>query len=113
MGDHDRIMLLQKAFKFRVVFNCWSKCKTILRKTKARTRAALDHALNVAIDRITGSDAKGWFRHCGYAVHRFANRSKLFAVRLRSPCETCSRIRLSPNLAAALQLFQVRALLQA
>ena len=48
---------------------CWSKLKTILRKTKARTREALDDALKYAVDRITASDAKGWFRHCGYAVH--------------------------------------------
>ena len=49
--------------------NCWSKLKTILRKTKARTREAFDDALEYAIDRITASDAKGWFGHCGYAVH--------------------------------------------
>lgn len=49
--------------------NCWSKLKTILRQVKARTRDALDDALTYAISQITGSDAKGWFRHCGYAVH--------------------------------------------
>ena len=49
--------------------NCWSKLKTILRQMKARTREALDDALKYAIDRITTSDAKGWFRHCGYALH--------------------------------------------
>ena len=49
--------------------NCWSKLKTILRQAKARTREALDDALKHAIDHITRSDAHGWFRHCGYALH--------------------------------------------
>ncbi len=49
--------------------NCWSKLKTLLRQAKARTREALDDALKHAIDHITRSDAQGWFRHCGYALH--------------------------------------------
>ena len=49
--------------------NCWSELVPILRQMKARMRDALDDALKYAIDRITGSDAKGWFRHRGYAVH--------------------------------------------
>jgi transposase len=47
----------------------WSKLKAKLRKAKARTRRALDKALNQAIEHITGSDAKGWFKLCGYALH--------------------------------------------
>ena len=57
--------------------NCWAKLKTLLRQTKARSRDALDDAWKYAVDRITGSDAKGWFRHCGYAVHSFENRSRV------------------------------------
>ena len=49
--------------------SCWSKLKAILRKAKARSREALDEALTQAIEHITQSDAKGWFKLCGYAVH--------------------------------------------
>ena len=49
--------------------SCWSKLKAILRKAKARSREALDEALTQAIERITQSDAKGWFNLCGYPVH--------------------------------------------
>jgi transposase len=48
---------------------CWSKVKTALRKAKARTREALDSAITDAMGTITDADARGWFRHCGYAVH--------------------------------------------
>ncbi|RYF74982.1 MAG: IS630 family transposase [Cytophagaceae bacterium] len=49
--------------------NCWSKLKANLRKAKARTRDALDNALKRAIESITDTDAKGWFKHCGYPLH--------------------------------------------
>ena len=49
--------------------NCWSKLKASLRKAKARTREALDDALKHAIESITDTDAKGWFKHCGYALN--------------------------------------------
>ena len=49
--------------------SCWSKLKAILRKAKARSREALDEALTQAIERITQSDAKGWFNLYGYSVH--------------------------------------------
>jgi transposase len=49
--------------------SCWSKLKTSLRKAKARTRDRLDEALKQAIEQITDSDAKGWFKLCGYALH--------------------------------------------
>ena len=49
--------------------SCWSKLKASLRKAKARTREALDEALKQAIDYIAGSDAQGWFKLCGYALH--------------------------------------------
>jgi transposase len=48
---------------------CWSKLKTWLRGIKARTRDALDQAVTRAIGRITNSDARAWFAHCGYTVH--------------------------------------------
>ena len=48
---------------------CWSKVKAWLRKVKARTLEALDDAIVDALEQVTMSDAAGWFRHCGYAVH--------------------------------------------
>lgn len=48
---------------------CWSKLKTFLRAAKARTREALTQAIGAAFDTITASDARGWFMHCGYALH--------------------------------------------
>jgi integrase len=53
--------------------NCWLKLKTSLRKAKARTRDALDEALKQAIDRVTDTDDRGWFKYCGYASHSFEN----------------------------------------
>jgi transposase len=47
---------------------CWSKVKTHLRKAKARTRQALDSAITDALATVTDADARGWFRHCGYAL---------------------------------------------
>ena len=48
---------------------CWSKLKTCLRAAKARTREALEQVLAGAIELVTPSDARGWFAHCGYALH--------------------------------------------
>lgn len=48
---------------------CWSKIKEKLRGVKARTREALDAALAKIIGRISNSDARGCFAHCGYPVH--------------------------------------------
>lgn len=47
---------------------CWSKIKTALRAAKAHTREALDEALKHALITITESDARAWFKHCGYAL---------------------------------------------
>jgi transposase len=44
----------------------WSKVKEILRSLKARTAAALLDAIGVALRSVTGTDAEGWFAHCGY-----------------------------------------------
>jgi transposase len=48
---------------------CWSKVKTALRTAKARTRGALDSAMTSVPPTVTEADARGWFRHCGYALH--------------------------------------------
>ena len=46
--------------------NAWSKVKARLRAAEARTHDALEVALRQAINSVTGSDAAGWFKHCGY-----------------------------------------------
>lgn len=48
---------------------CWSKIKTYLRAAKARTREALEAAIKQALATVTESDARAWFKHCGYAVN--------------------------------------------
>ena len=48
---------------------CWSKLKTYLRAAKARTREALEAAIKCALSTVTESDARAWFKHCGYAVN--------------------------------------------
>jgi transposase len=47
---------------------CWSKVKTALRTANARVREALDTAITEALATVTAADARGWFRHCGYAL---------------------------------------------
>ena len=47
---------------------CWSKLKTLLRAAEARTREALDAAIQQVLVAVTPPDARGWFRHCGYAL---------------------------------------------
>ena len=44
----------------------WSKLKARLRTRAARSREALERAIPEALETITGQDARGWFRHCGY-----------------------------------------------
>lgn len=53
---------------FSPIEQCWSKIKTLLRVAKARTREELEEALAAAIQLVTRSDIRGWFKHCGYKV---------------------------------------------
>ena len=46
----------------------WSKVKTFLRATKARTEEELYQAIRLALETITPQDAEGWFRSCGYTA---------------------------------------------
>lgn len=46
----------------------WSKIKTYLRAAKARTRGALEQAIQQALTTITAADAHSWFTHGGYTV---------------------------------------------
>ncbi len=45
----------------------WSKLKALLRAAGARSVDALHAALARLVDAITPGDARGYFRHCGYA----------------------------------------------
>jgi transposase len=45
----------------------WAKAKNLLRKAAARTADALHAALGPALDAVTPQDARGFFRHAGYA----------------------------------------------
>ena len=46
--------------------NAFSKIKGWLKHLAARTVEALGRAVQDAVARVTGSDALGFFRHCGY-----------------------------------------------
>jgi transposase len=46
----------------------WSKIKTILRKTKARTSTALNEAISSAFASVSVSDILSWFESCGYVL---------------------------------------------
>jgi transposase len=48
---------------------CLSTIKTALRTAKARTREALDTAVQTAMETVTAMDARHWFRHCGYGLY--------------------------------------------
>ena len=45
----------------------WSKVKSLLRKTQARTRPDLLAAISSALASVTSQDASGWFTYCGYS----------------------------------------------
>ena len=42
----------------------WSKLKQLLRSAKARTKVALDKAIEEALKLITADNAQAWFKHC-------------------------------------------------
>lgn len=46
----------------------WSKVKSILRSEEARDPESLVEAIGYALDKVTPSDARNWFAHCGYNI---------------------------------------------
>ena len=50
---------------FSPIEETFSKLKTHLRRSGARTREALQEAMCQALLTVTTQDAQGWFRHCG------------------------------------------------
>jgi transposase len=64
----ELLLLPRYAPELNPIEAMWSKLKGLLRAAAARTAAALEAALADALARVTPSDARGWFRHCGYAL---------------------------------------------
>jgi transposase len=53
---------------FNPIEEAFSKLKSYLRRAKARTRERLKGAIVAGLQRISAQDARGWFKHCGFAV---------------------------------------------
>ena len=53
---------------FSPIEEAFSKLKTLLRKSQARSRDALVEAIGRALSAITPEDAAGYFGHCGYPL---------------------------------------------
>jgi transposase len=53
---------------FSPIENAFSKLKSYLRKTSARTKEALETAISEALQTITPQHALGYFQHCGYLL---------------------------------------------
>jgi transposase len=84
VGAHqpERIRALVEAAGCRLVFlpayspdlspveEAFSKIKTLVKEAAARTRAALDAAIAVALAAVTAADAAGWFGHAGYLTRQ-------------------------------------------
>ena len=51
---------------FSPIEEAFSKIKSVLRQKGARTREALQEALEYALTTVAATDARGWFSHCGY-----------------------------------------------
>jgi transposase len=86
VGAHqpDRIRELVHAAGCRLVFlpayspdlspveEAASLIKAVVKAAAARTRAALDAAIAVALGAVTAVDAAGWFSHAGYPTRQAA-----------------------------------------
>jgi transposase len=86
VGAHqpDRMRALVEAAGCRLVFlpayspdlspveEAFSKIKTLVKAAGARTRAALDAAIAVALAAVSARDAAGWFTHAGYPIPQAA-----------------------------------------
>jgi transposase len=61
---------------FSPIEETFSKLKTNVRRTGARTREALEEAICQALLTVTAQDARGWFGHCGYVPPKEASSDK-------------------------------------
>ena len=53
---------------YNPIEEAFAKLKGLLRRAAARSREALVESMGVALDAITGQDARGFFGHCGYRL---------------------------------------------
>jgi transposase len=53
---------------FNPIENAFAKLKQLIRSAEHRSRDALWSDMQRMLDQITPDDARGFFRHCGYAV---------------------------------------------
>jgi transposase len=53
---------------FTPIEQAFSKLKTALRRTEARTRAELDASITARLATISAADSPGWFAPCGYPI---------------------------------------------
>jgi transposase len=53
---------------FNPIENMWSKVRQLLRGMETRTYDSLEKGIAVALDQVCASDAKGWFKNCGYEL---------------------------------------------
>lgn len=53
---------------YNPIEEAFAKLKGLLRRAAARSREALVESMGVALDTITGQDARGFFGHCGYRL---------------------------------------------
>lgn len=44
----------------------WSKIKSYLRKAEVRNYTELLNAIKITLENVTATDAKNWFKSCGY-----------------------------------------------
>ncbi|GAA3921598.1 hypothetical protein [Hymenobacter algoricola] len=71
-GKTLTVILFPRCYKtpyspdFTPIEQAWSKLKTKLRASAARSYDALKEGLQEAIDWITSQNASNWFDHCGY-----------------------------------------------
>ena len=54
--------------EFSPIEKAWSKIKSELRKTAARSYDALVKAIKQALDKTSKKDAEGWFQACGFCI---------------------------------------------
>ena len=54
---------------FNPIEDAFAKLTQSRRKARARTQEALEAAIGAGLATITGQDALGWFKHCGFPTH--------------------------------------------
>ncbi len=75
--DAELVYLPPYSPDFNPIEQAFSKIKQALRTLAARTVDALWTEMQSVLDRVTPSDASGYFRHCGYPLQTKYNRSRV------------------------------------